>query len=198
MTQEIEPRYISVKEAVFPFMKFPGVDTLLGPEMKSTGEVMGTDYDFGRAYAKAQRAAGMDLPGEGTVLVSVRDEDKPQVAQAVRLLVEEGFRVIATRGSAQDLRARGIPAETVNKVPEGSPHTVDWIRDRKVDLVISTTQGGDLKAVRDSSTMRRAALDHGVPYFTTAAGGEAAARAIRALRHGELRPLALQDLHAPR
>jgi carbamoyl-phosphate synthase large subunit len=197
-TREVEPRHISVKEAVFPFVKFPGADTLLGPEMKSTGEVMGIDYDFGHAYAKAQRAAGMDLPQQGTVLVSVRDEDKPRVAGAVRVLVDEGFRVIATRGSANDLRAKGIPAETVNTVPQGPPHTVDRIRAREVDLVITTTRLGDAAAVRDSASMRRAALEHGVPYFTTAAGAEAAARAIRVLRHGGLRPIALQDLRTSR
>jgi carbamoyl-phosphate synthase large subunit len=195
-TREVEPRYVSVKEVVFPFVKFPGVDTLLGPEMKSTGEVMGIDEDFGRAYAKAQRAAGMDLPMSGTVLVSVRDEDKPEIAEAVQILVEEGFRVLATRGSAKALAARGISAEVVNKVPEGPPHTVDAIRKRAVDLVISTTLIGDAIAVRDSASMRRAALEHGVSYFTTAAGARAAAEAIRAMRRGDVRPIALQDVHA--
>jgi carbamoyl-phosphate synthase large subunit len=195
-TRSVEPAHVSVKEAVFPFAKFPGVDTLLGPEMKSTGEVMGIDRDFGRAYAKAQRAAGMDLPREGTVLVSVRDEDKPRVASAVRILVEEGFRVVATRGSARELRARGIEAEGIHKPGEGSPHTVDLIRGRGVELVISTTRPGDAVAARDSASMRRAALELGIPYFTTAAGAEAAAAAIRALRRGEVRAIALQDLHA--
>jgi carbamoyl-phosphate synthase large subunit len=195
-TREVEPRYVSVKEVVFPFVKFPGVDTLLGPEMKSTGEVMGIDEDFGRAYAKAQRAAGMDLPMSGTVLVSVRDEDKPEIAEAVQILVEEGFRVLATRGSAKALAARGISAEVVNKVPEGPPHTVDAIRKRAADLVISTTLIGDAIAVRDSASMRRAALEHGVSYFTTAAGARAAAEAIRAMRRGDVRPIALQDVHA--
>jgi carbamoyl-phosphate synthase large subunit len=195
-TREVDPRYVSVKEVVFPFVKFPGVDTLLGPEMKSTGEVMGIDEDFGRAYAKAQRAAGMDLPMSGTVLVSVRDEDKPEIAEAVQILVEEGFRVLATRGSAKALAARGISAEVVNKVPEGPPHTVDAIRKRAADLVISTTLIGDAIAVRDSASMRRAALEHGVSYFTTAAGARAAAEAIRAMRRGDVRPIALQDVHA--
>jgi carbamoyl-phosphate synthase large subunit len=195
LTREVRPRHISVKEAVFPFVKFPGVDTLLGPEMKSTGEVMGIDRHFGHAYAKAQRAIGLDLPRDGTVLVSVRDEDKPRVADAVRILVEEGFRVIATRGSAADLQTRGIPVEAVNKVPEGSPHTVDLIQGRKAALVFSTTRLGDVAAVRDSASMRRAALEHGIPYFTTAAGAEAAAQGIRALRRRELAPIALQDLY---
>ena len=195
LTAEVEPRYVSVKEVVFPFVKFPGVDTLLGPEMKSTGEVMGIDVDFGRAYAKAQRAAGMDLPLTGTVLVSVRDEDKERIAAAARILTEEGFRILATRGSAEALTSRGISVDVVNKVPEGSPHTVDAIRERSVDLVISTTLAGDAVAVRDSASMRRAALEHGVPYFTTAAGAEAVAEAIRALRRGDLVPLALQDVH---
>jgi carbamoyl-phosphate synthase large subunit len=157
---------------------------------------MGIDEDFGRAYAKAQRAAGMDLPMSGTVLVSVRDEDKPEIAEAVQILVEEGFRVLATRGSAKALAARGISAEVVNKVPEGPPHTVDAIRKRAVDLVISTTLIGDAIAVRDSASMRRAALEHGVSYFTTAAGARAAAEAIRAMRRGDVRPIALQDVHA--
>ncbi|MEE8558327.1 MAG: carbamoyl-phosphate synthase large subunit, partial [Myxococcota bacterium] len=198
MTEEAEPSHISVKEAVFPFFKFSGVDTLLGPEMKSTGEVMGIDYDFGRAYAKAQRAAGMDLPQRGSVLVSVRDEDKPRVAEAVRILVTAGFSVIATTGSAKYLKSLGIEASRVNKVGEGSPHTVDWILAHEVDLVVSTTRIGDLAAVRDSASMRRAALEHGVPYFTTAAGAEAAALAIRELGHGRLEPIALQDLHPGR
>lgn len=136
----------------------------------------------------------MDLPCSGTVLVSVRDEDKPRIAAAVRVLVDEGFSVVATRGSARDLEQRGIVAEQVNKVPEGPPHTVDWIRTRKVDLVISTTRPGDVRAVRDSASMRRAALEHGVPYFTTAAAAEAVAQAIRAIRRGQVAPVALQDL----
>jgi carbamoyl-phosphate synthase large subunit len=194
-THEIEPSHVSVKEAVFPFVKFPGVDTLLGPEMKSTGEVMGIDRDFGRAYAKAQRAAGMDLPISGTVLLSSRDADKHSVSEAARILVDEGFRLVATRGTAQYLKERGMSAECVHRAGRGSPDTVGEIQNRGVDLVIVTTQIGDPDAVRDSVSMRRAALEHGVPYFTTAAGARAAARAIRATRAGRMPPIALQDLH---
>jgi carbamoyl-phosphate synthase large subunit len=192
---EIEPAHVSVKEAVFPFIKFAGVDTLLGPEMKSTGEVMGIDREFGRAYAKAQLGAGMRLPTRGTVLVSVRDEDKPRIAEAVRGLADEGFRVVATHGTARYLKDRGIAAEPVNRVAQGSPHVVDLLGARAVDLVIVTTRLGDADAVRDSATMRRAALEQGIAYFTTAAGARAAAAAIRALRGGDVRPLALQDLY---
>jgi carbamoyl-phosphate synthase large subunit len=196
-TREIEPSHVSVKEAVFPFVKFPGVDTLLGPEMKSTGEVMGIDHDFGCAYAKAQRAAGMDLPTAGTVLASARDEDKHAVSEAVRVLVEEGFRIVATRGTAQYLKDHGMSVEVVHRTGKGSPDTVGVIRNRNVDLVIVTTQIGDPAAVRDSASMRRAALEHAVPYFTTAAGARAAAGAIRAIRAGGMSPIALQDLHDP-
>ena len=194
-TSEVEPSHMSVKEAVFPFVKFPGVDTLLGPEMKSTGEVMGIDREFGRAYAKAQRAAGMDLPLSGTVLVSVRDEDKGRVAEAVRSLAEAGFQIAATEGTSRFLKEQGIDAVRVNKVPEGSPHTEDLVRSGRAQLLIVTTRAGDADAVRDSASMRRAALEHGVPYFTTLAGARAAAAAIRAVRADEVQPIALQDLH---
>ena len=194
-THEIEPSHVSVKEAVFPFVKFPGVDTLLGPEMKSTGEVMGIARDFGRAYAKAQRAAGMDLPTSGTVLLSSRDADKHSVSKAARILVDEGFRLVATRGTAQFLKDQGMSAERVHRAGRGSPDTVGVIQKRGVDLVIVTTQIGDPDAIRDSVSMRRAALEHGVPYFTTADGARAAAQAIRAIRAGGMPPIALQDLH---
>ncbi len=193
-TAEIEPDHVSVKEAVFPFVKFPGVDTLLSPEMKSTGEVMGIDREFGRAYAKAQRAAGMDLPVSGTVLVSVREQERDRILEATRLLEREGFEIVATEGTARALKDRGVDARTVNKVREGSPHTVDLIRSGGASLVIATTELGDPRAVRDAAAMRRAALEQGIPYFTTVAGARAAAGAIRALRAGELVPLALQDL----
>jgi carbamoyl-phosphate synthase large subunit len=194
---ELLPKHVSVKEAVFPFVKFPGVDTLLGPEMKSTGEVMGIDTDFGRAYAKAQRAAGMDLPLAGTVLVSVRDADKDEVSEAIRELAAEGFAIVATDGTAKALKNRGITARAINRVAAGSPHTVDLIRGGAAQLVISTTDTSNPAAVKDSASMRRAALEQGVPYFTTAAGARAAAAAIRALRAGQLQPVALQDLARP-
>ncbi len=191
---EIVPQHVSVKESVFPFVKFPGVDTLLGPEMKSTGEVMGIDREFGRAYAKAQRGAGMDLPTQGTVLVSLRDEDKASGEMALRVLQEEGFALVATGGTASFMRARGLDVKSVYKVREGSPNTGELIRSGAVSLVIATTRIGDAAAVRDSASMRRAALEAGIPYFTTVAGARAAASAIRALRAGEVQPIALQDL----
>jgi carbamoyl-phosphate synthase large subunit len=194
-TSEIVPTHVSVKEAVFPFVKFPGVDTLLGPEMKSTGEVMGIDREFGRAYAKAQRGAGMDLPTRGTVLVSLRDEDKLACSAALRMLQEEGFKLVATGGTAEFMRERGLDVTTIHKVREGAPHTESLIRAGEVSLVIATTRIGDAGAVRDSASMRRAALESGIPYFTTVSGARAAAAAIRALRAGEVQPIALQDLH---
>jgi len=193
--EERELRHIAVKESVFPFVKFPGVDTLLGPEMKSTGEVMGIDREFGRAYAKAQRGAGNDLPTSGSVLVSLRDEDKAGSIPALRSLQEEGFALIATRGTAAFMRERGLEVSGINKVREGSPHVEELIRAGKVSLVIATTRIGDAVAVQDSASMRRSALEAGTPYFTTLAGARAAAAAIRALRAGEIEPIALQDLH---
>ena len=194
-TEEVWPKHFSVKEAVFPFVKFPGVDTLLGPEMKSTGEVMGIDSDFGRAFAKAQIEAGNQLPRGGRVLVSVRTEDRPRIAEAVAQLVDCGFRVVATRGTAADLREAGIPCETVNKVAEGAPHVVDLIERGEVALVINTVSN-DPKAIADSFSIRRAALVRQIPYFTTVAGARAAAGAIRALKHGEIGVRALQEIHA--
>jgi carbamoyl-phosphate synthase large subunit len=158
---------------------------------------MGIDADFGRAYAKAQRAAGMDLPLSGTVLVSVRDADKDEVSDAVRELAAEGFAIVATDGTAKALKNRGIDASPIHKVKDGSPHTVDLIRGGAAQLVISTTDTSNPRAVQDSASMRRAALEQGVPYFTTVAGARAAASAIRALRAGRLQPVALQDLARP-
>jgi len=195
-TMELEPKHISIKEAVFPFVKFPGVDTLLGPEMKSTGEVMGIDPDFGGAFAKAQRAAGMNLPMEGTVLMSVRSDDKPRMLEPAHMLAEAGLRIVATAGTARALKQGGIDATPVNKVREGSPHTVDLIRDGQIDLVIMTTQLRDTRAQSDSVSTRRAALEQGIPYITTIAGARAAANAVRTLRSGEVRPIALQDVHS--
>jgi carbamoyl-phosphate synthase large subunit len=193
-TAEVSTSHVSVKEAVFPFVKFQGIDTLLGPEMKSTGEVMGIDREVDRAYAKAQAAAGMALPLAGSVLVSVRDEDKPKILDPIRQLQDAGFKIVATHGTCAFLTARGVPADRVNKPSEGSPDTVSRIAERGIDLVIATTRAGDPTAVRESASMRRAALEHGVPYFTTVAGARAAAGAIRAVRAGEVAPIALQDL----
>jgi carbamoyl-phosphate synthase large subunit len=193
-TEEIWPQHFSVKEAVFPFIKFPGVDTLLGPEMKSTGEVMGIDSDFGRAYAKSQIQAGNSLPREGRVLVSIRPEDRDAVGEAVSLLAARGFKVVATQGTAEGLAERGLEVEMVNKVREGSPHVVDLIEAGEVNLVINTVHPQP-EAVADSFSIRRAALLHGVPYFTTAAAAKAAAGGIQALQLASIGVRTLQEIH---
>jgi carbamoyl-phosphate synthase large subunit len=195
LTEEIVPSHYSVKEAVFPFVKFPGADTLLGPEMKSTGEVMGIDSDFGRAYAKAQIEAGNSLPTSGTVLISMRTEDRPSILDAVKDLTEHGFRVIASPGTAADFRSAGIEVETVPKVGQGHPDTVERIEAGDVDLVINTV-GQDPVAVRDSASIRRSALLRQVPYFTTLSGARAAIGAIRALQLESIGVRAVQDIHA--
>ncbi|MCG8587901.1 MAG: carbamoyl-phosphate synthase large subunit [Proteobacteria bacterium] len=192
-TEEIVPEHYSVKEAVFPFVKFPDVDTLLGPEMKSTGEVMGIDSDFGRAYAKAQIQAGNSLPTRGCVLVSVRRSDHERVVEPVRTLAENGFRILATKGTRETLQERGVTAELVNKVHEGSVHTVDRIEAGDVDLVINTV-APEPEAVADSFSMRRAALLRGVPYFTTLAAAKAAADAVRALQLESIGVRSLQEI----
>ncbi len=183
------PGHIAVKEAVFPFARFPGVDTLLGPEMKSTGEVMGLDTDYALAFAKAQLGAGVDLPRSGTLFVSVRDEDKARVLPAVKRLADMGWHVLATGGTARYLRENGVEAEKINKVLEGRPHIEDAIRNRQVQLVFNTTDGQ--KAMSDSKSLRRATLMQKVPYYTTMSGAEAVAEAIAALKAGslEVRPL---------
>jgi carbamoyl-phosphate synthase large subunit len=191
IVHEVVPPHISVKEAVFPFSKFPGVDTLLGPEMKSTGEVMGIDASFGAAFAKAQMAAGNPLPTEGTVFISVRDEDKPAALSIARRLHRQGFRLLATRGTANYFRSHGLEAEPINKVAEGSPHCVDAIRSGRVQMVINTPQGHGPQL--DSFSIRRSALECRVAYFTTIAGAEAAAEAVEILRRQALGVRPLQD-----
>ena len=195
LTQEVIPKHISVKESVFPFNKFPGVDTLLGPEMKSTGEVMGIDSSFGIAFAKAQLGSGMRLPKEGRVFISVRDEDKASVTPVAQKLHRAGFLIVATRGTAVYFEARGIPAETVNKVQDGSPHIGDQIKSGEVEMVINTPT--DAHSQADSYYIRRCALDYQVPYFTTIAGAEAAAEGIEYLKQREFEVKALQDYGAP-
>jgi carbamoyl-phosphate synthase large subunit len=192
-TKEIIPAYVSVKEAVFPFIKFPGVDTVLGPEMKSTGEVMGIDASFPMAFAKSQIAAGTFLPVRGAALLSVRDADKAAMLPVARRLVESGFALIATRGTAAFLRNAGIPVEAINKVVEGSPHVVDAIRDEKVSLVINTIDGA--QSLEDSFSVRRSALECRVPYCTTIAGAGAVAEGIAQLRRGLLAVKPLQEYH---
>jgi carbamoyl-phosphate synthase large subunit len=183
--------HIAVKEAVFPFARFPGVDTVLGPEMKSTGEVMGIDQTFAVAFAKSQIGGGSRLPRQGTVFVSVKDSDKPRVVEAVRILVELGFRVIATSGTQRYFAERGIPASKINKVLEGRPHIVDAIKNGEVQLVFNTTEGAT--ALADSRSLRRAALLHKVPYYTTLSGAVAAAQGIKAYLGGDLEVRALQS-----
>ena len=194
-TEEIVPSHYSVKEAVFPFVKFPGVDTLLGPEMKSTGEVMGIDSDFGRAFAKAQIQAGNSLPTEGTVLVSMRAGDQEPVVEAVRILANLGFEVVATEGTSRVLADHGIASQEVNKAYEDSPHTVDLIESGRIDLVINTVDA-DERAVKDSFSMRRAALQRGIPYCTTLAAARASASAIEALCAESIGVRSLQEIHA--
>jgi carbamoyl-phosphate synthase large subunit len=186
--------HMAVKEAVFPFARFPGVDTLLGPEMRSTGEVMGIDRDFAIAFAKAQLGAGAGLPRQGCAFISVRDEDKERILPAARLLKQSGLRIVATGGTQRFLAANDVEAERINKVLEGRPHVEDAIRNREVQIVFNTTDGQ--KALSDSKSLRRAALMMKVPYFTTIAGSLAAARAIAALNRGEFEVRPLQDYFA--
>jgi carbamoyl-phosphate synthase large subunit len=193
-TKEVVPGYTSVKESVFPFIKFPGVDTLLGPEMKSTGEVMGIDRQFGIAFAKAEIAAGNPLPNGGTALVSVREEDRDALQKVAKQLVDAGIALIGTRGTSHFLRNRGIACETVNKVREGSPHAVDAILSGRVTAVINTV--GSPQSIEEEFSLRRAALETGVPYFTTAAAALAAAEGVSLLDGSPPRVTALQDLHA--
>jgi carbamoyl-phosphate synthase large subunit len=187
-------KHIGVKEAVFPFARFPGVDTVLGPEMKSTGEVMGIDRSFEIAFAKSQIGGGTRLPKSGTVFVSVRDADKARIIDAVRLLETLGFRVIATSGTQRYLAERGISAHKVNKVAEGRPHIVDAIKNGDVQLVFNTTEGAT--ALADSRSLRRAALLHKVPYYTTLSGAVAGALGIKAYLGGDFEVRALQAYFA--
>jgi carbamoyl-phosphate synthase large subunit len=188
---ERQPSHIAVKEAVFPFARFPGVDILLGPEMQSTGEVMGIDSDFPRAFAKSQLAAGSRLPLSGTAFLSVRDADKQGLVDVARHLVDLGFKVIATSGTAALLRRHGIEVGTVNKVLQGRPHCVDAMLSGQVQLVVNTTEGA--QAVADSFSIRRTALTRNIPHYTTIAGARAAVAAIEALRCGTLDVAPLQS-----
>jgi carbamoyl-phosphate synthase large subunit len=183
--------HVAVKEAVFPFARFPGVDLILGPEMKSTGEVMGIDTDFGRAFAKSQLGSGTSLPLSGRVFVSVRDRDKPALVEPCRRLVAMGFSLVATVGTAASLGAVGLPVDRVNKVREGRPHIVDQMLGGEIHLVFNTTEGS--RAIADSFSLRRSALTHGIPYYTTVAGARAAVSAIEAMRAGSLEVAPLQS-----
>jgi carbamoyl-phosphate synthase large subunit len=184
-------KHIAVKEAVFPFARFPGVDVILGPEMRSTGEVMGLDSDFGRAFAKSQLGAGSKVPLDGVVFVSVKDQDKAQMVKPVKRLLDLGFTVVATGGTADFLHKHGIAAQRVNKVLEGRPHIVDLMKDGKVQLVFNTVDGAG--ALTDSYTLRRAALMHKIAYYTTVAGAKASVEGIAALSEGALDVAPLQS-----
>ena len=185
------PKHTAVKEAVFPFNRFPGVDVLLGPEMKSTGEVMGLDRDFALAFAKSQLGAGVTLPREGTVFISVRERDKPALVPIARHLSEMGFRLMATRGTHRHLTDAGLPVVLVNKVLEGQPHVVDAMINGEVQLIFNTTEGA--QALSDSFSLRRTALVNNIPYYTTVAGARAAVDAISALQAGSLEVAPLQS-----
>ncbi|MDD3992774.1 MAG: carbamoyl-phosphate synthase large subunit, partial [Desulfobacteraceae bacterium] len=193
LTEEKVPLHVSVKEAVLPFDRFPGVDTLLGPEMKSTGEVMGIDTDFGRAYAKAQLGAGQHLPVAGTVFLSVEDRDKPALVSVARQLAETGFAILATRGTSAHLTANGIANRPINKVSSGRPHVVDAIKNQEIQLVINTGGGRREDTQRDGFEIRRATIKYRVPYATTLAGAKAMARGIAALKQQTLGVRALQE-----
>jgi len=189
---EVVPPYFSVKEAVFPFIKFPGVDTILGPEMKSTGEVMGIGDSFGEAFVKSQLAAGVRLPRGGKAFISVRDADKPGVLAIARGLHELGFTLVATRGTAAALAAAGLPVAAVNKVAEGRPHVVDMIKNGEIDLIVNTVDERRT-AISDSRSIRTTAVQSRITYYTTLAGARAACAGLGAMH--SLTPLALQGLH---
>ena len=190
---DLDIPHIAVKEAVFPFARFPGVDPVLSPEMKSTGEVMGIDTDFSLAFAKAQLGAGTILPQTGKLFVSVKDTDKPVVLPAVRQLAALGFVITATDGTARYLEGEGVTVERVNKVAQGRPHIVDRVVDGDIALIFNTTEGW--QSLKDSESIRRSALMNKVPQFTTASASVAAAQAIAALRNSDLEVRPLQSYH---
>jgi len=196
LVEEVELPYVAVKEAVLPFNKLPNADTLLGPEMRSTGEVMGIAESFGWAFAKAQIGADGALPLEGAIMVTVNDSDKPTVTPIVRRFHELGFRLIATEGTARYLQKRGIPCERVHKVWEGRPNAVDLIISGKVQLLINTPLGK--YSQRDDYELRRAALMHGVPYTTTMSAASAACDAVIALKSSKGDVMSLQERYAQR
>ena len=185
--------HVSVKEAVLPFSRFAGADSVLGPEMKSTGEVMGIAADFPTAFGKAQAAAGVLLPTEGAVFITVTDTDKPAATQMAARFHDLGFEVIATGGTAQSISSMGVPVTRINKIGEGSPHVVDLIRERRCDLVINTPTGSGARA--DGYEIRTAAVRHEIPCVTTMTGASAAVRAIAAQMQGEAEVRSLQEIH---
>jgi carbamoyl-phosphate synthase large subunit len=189
-------RCFFVKSPVFPWSKFPGVDTVLGPEMRSTGEVMGIADNFGEAFAKAQIAAGQQLPIKGTVFVSVTDHDKPAVVEVARRFVDMGFKLVATHGTADYLEEAGLVVDRVYKVKEGRPNAVDMIKAERIQLIVNTPHGPD--PYFDEKAIRRAAVTARIPTITTLSAARAAAEGIAALQRGEIRVQALQALHAER
>ncbi len=191
---DIIPRHISVKEAVFPFVKFPGVDTLLGPEMKSTGEVMGIDFEFGKAFAKAQIGAGVKLPASGKIFVSVKDVDKERILDTVKSLLAAGYSFVATRGTATYFQEQGIAIEVINKVKEGRPHCEDAIKSKEICMVFNTTLGA--QSVADSYSIRRSALMHEVAYYTTVAGIRAVTDGLLAMKRETLDVTPLQEYYS--
>lgn len=193
ITKEVEITHTAVKEAVFPFNRFSGVDTILGPEMRSTGEVMGIDRDFGRAYAKSQIAAGQELPLGGVVFVSVKDRDKRGIIMIARGLMDLGFQIVATRGTGKVLKRNGVPARQVFKVGEGRPTVVDLIKNGEIQLVINTPSGKRPKA--DEIAIRTAALQYNIPIVTTIPGASATVEGIDALIKGEIGVRSLQEYH---
>ena len=193
LTTEKVISHVAVKEAVFPFDKFPGVDTILGPEMKSTGEVMGIDEDFGRAFAKSQASVKNVLPLSGKIVISIRDADKPGICAIVERLYQAGFSVIATRGTAEFLSNKGIEVEVINKVVEGRPHIVDLIKNKEIVFVINTVSGA--QAQKDSLSIRRSALQYGIPYTTTVAGARAVVNAIEMLKKKKVTIKSIQEYH---
>ncbi|MBX6965509.1 carbamoyl-phosphate synthase large subunit [Alcaligenes faecalis] len=196
ITEEVTPPYYSVKEAVFPFVKFPGVDTILGPEMKSTGEVMGVGTSFAEAFVKSQMAASVNLPKGGLAFISVRAQDKPQAVEVARGLISLGFKVVATRGTASAIEQAGLAVQVVNKVTEGRPHIVDMIKNGEISLVINTVEERR-NAIVDSRTIRTHALAANLAYYTTIAGAVAAVQGLQYLSQGEgLKVYAVQELHA--
>jgi carbamoyl-phosphate synthase large subunit len=193
ITEELIPQHISVKEAVLPFEKFSGTDIILGPEMRSTGEAMGMDKDFGRAFAKAQLSANQHLPLSGTVFVSMSDRDKKTAVPIAKSLIEMGFKIVATDGTRQVLREAGLEVELIFKLHEGRPHVLDWIKNEQVQLIINTPSGGEAQA--DGRLIRRSALAYKVPIVTTIAGAKATTDSIRALQSSPLEVQAIQDYH---
>jgi carbamoyl-phosphate synthase large subunit len=188
--------HVAVKEAVFPFARFPGVDPVLGPEMKSTGEVMGIDKDFAHAFYKAQLGAGTVLPERGAVFISLKDSDKPVILSSARDLIDMGFTLVATDGTAKYLEGQGVAVERVNKVLQGRPHIVDRIKDGDIALIFNTTEG--VQSMKDSQSIRGSALYGKVPSFTTASASVAAVRAIAAAKQRALEVRSLQSYYESR